>query len=142
MSSKKEVMLENGDVNTHFLTFHTNFQICDCTIQSFNWPLRDKSNKYLNETGPVGKEIVKKIMKMRGVTEIFIQRYELSVKIADLFDPIDYVSVIEKILMGQKIDKEVELSPESLWHHFVRSLASLQKSLQQSVKKLFSKYHR
>lgn len=69
--------------NPFVMVFHVNRVICGTRIQRFERPLRERSEKYLAEVGKTGSEVVRKIMRLPGVTEISIQPYELQVVISE-----------------------------------------------------------
>jgi len=75
--------------------FHTKFEISKSAIQSFMRPLRPSSKHYLDEVGEPGKSLVKEIMALKGVTEIFIEPYEICVKISLAFG---FDEIIPKVL--------------------------------------------
>lgn len=65
--------------------FHTNFEVSQSVIEDFYRPLRTSSDEYLKKIGHNGAQLVSKLMKLPGVTEIFIQPYEVTIHIGKAF---------------------------------------------------------
>ncbi|MCX6705265.1 MAG: hypothetical protein NT162_02920 [Candidatus Woesebacteria bacterium] len=66
--------------------FHTHFEISRSVIEDFRRPLRDSSQSYLTKIGPNGERLVRSLMDLPGVIQIWMQPYEVSVEIAKAFD--------------------------------------------------------
>jgi hypothetical protein len=65
--------------------FHTNFEVSQSVIEDFYRPLRTSSDEYLKKIGHNGAQLVRKLMELPGVTEIFIQPYEVNIHIGKAF---------------------------------------------------------
>ena len=66
--------------------FYTTTEISQTQIENFWRPLRDSSSEYLKKVGPVGTELLKKILALQGVEEVWIHPYEIFVIIGEAFD--------------------------------------------------------
>lgn len=71
--------------NPQVLVFHVNRVISRAAIQDFWRPLRENSEQYLAKVGKKGAEIVRRVLRLPGVSEVFISPYELSVTIAGVY---------------------------------------------------------
>ncbi|MCX6809212.1 MAG: NifU N-terminal domain-containing protein [Candidatus Berkelbacteria bacterium] len=65
--------------NPDMLALHTRAEICRSVIEHFMRPLRPKSEEYLAHAGPLGSQIVRGLMAIKGVKEVFICPYEISI---------------------------------------------------------------
>lgn len=65
--------------------FHTNFEVSQSVIEDFRRPLRDSSESYLKKIGYDGATLVRQLMALPGVTEVWMQPYEVTVTIAQAF---------------------------------------------------------
>lgn len=66
--------------------YHTNFEISKDQIEIFYRPLAESSESNLTKVGNVGARLVRNVLALSGVVEIFIKPYELTVKIGHAFD--------------------------------------------------------
>lgn len=72
--------------NPHVLAYHTTAEISQSHIKTFERPLRETSEKYLEEIGEEGAKIVRGIFLLQGVESVSIYPYEMSVFKAEAFD--------------------------------------------------------
>ena len=63
--------------NQNMRNYNTNFEISKSHIQIFYRPLRESSKEYLTEVGRKGATIVRRLFRIPGVTEVFINPYRL-----------------------------------------------------------------
>lgn len=82
---KRKILVKQAE-NLHYRSFHINRVISRSPIQHFMRPLRDRSEGYLKAVGEPGAALVRRVMRLPGVTEVFIQPYEMSVEISELHD--------------------------------------------------------
>lgn len=93
--------------------YNINMAISESRINSFDFPLRDTSDKYLGELGPIGQGIVRKLNQVPGIVSVSISLYCAQIIIGKAFmwedDGIDE-AVIEalKDAFGDRRD-EVEI---------------------------------
>lgn len=71
--------------NPQILVFDVNRVISRTPIKEFWRPLRENSEKYLAEVGKKGAEIVRRLLRLPGVTKVVIEPYGLHVEIALLY---------------------------------------------------------
>lgn len=81
----KRILVESHP-NSRGRTFHVNRVLSGSAIENFWRPLRDSSERILKTVGEPGANIVRSLLRLPGVTEIFIKPYELSVYISDVHD--------------------------------------------------------
>ena len=79
-----KVLIHNNVRTTR--EFSTNFEISKAQTRDFWRPLRDSSEEHLTEIGLDGAKLVRKLMDIPGVTEIWIHPYQVTVKIGKAFD--------------------------------------------------------
>ena len=72
--------------NSRVRDFHINRVVSQSVIEHFMRPLRDSSESYLTKVGDPGAEVVRSLMRLPGVTEIFIKPYVVGVHISDVHD--------------------------------------------------------
>jgi hypothetical protein len=83
-SQPRKIVIHNSEQGRR--KFSTNFEVSRTQIQDFWRPLRDSSEQYLKEIGSDGARLVRKLMDLPGVTEIWIHPYEVTVEISKAFD--------------------------------------------------------
>lgn len=81
--SKKVIIRALGSKS--MLEFHSNFEVSKTQIKNFWRPLRASSDQYLKELGPDGAALVRKLMDLPGVNEIWMHPYEVTIMIAEAF---------------------------------------------------------
>jgi len=59
--------------------FHTRAEVSRNLANEFKRPLRESSEKYLAQVGPLGAEIVRGLMRIKGITTVWIHPYSLQV---------------------------------------------------------------
>ena len=94
--------------NPNVMVFHCTTRISRVHISSFTKPLEKYNQTELNKVGQIGADVVKKILAIQGVTELFINPYEISVSKAKLFDWVKIKPRIIKALrpaFGKNADK-------------------------------------
>jgi len=64
--------------NSDVITFHTTAEISQYQIHTFYRPLRDSSERYLQDVGKKGAELVRKVMAIPGIKTVVIEPYELT----------------------------------------------------------------
>ena len=62
--------------------FHVNRVISDSPRESFDRPLRKRSEEYLKKIGKLGARLVRAALRLPGVTEVGIYPYTFRVKIS------------------------------------------------------------
>ena len=67
-------------LNPRLRVYHVNFEISQSVIESFKRPLRETSEKYLKKVGERGTLLLREIFAIPGVTEVYIEPYELDVE--------------------------------------------------------------
>ena len=82
--AKSKIVIEKPP-NPQFRNYHTSAQICETVIAHFQRPL---DTRYLRKgkIGERGQELVKEVFSSKGVDQIYIKPYELSVEIGLAFD--------------------------------------------------------
>src|SRR3989344_8432148 len=82
--AKSKIVIEKFP-NPQFRNYHTSAQICETVIAHFQRPL---DTRYLRKgkIGERGQELVKEVFSSKGVDQIYIKPYELSVEIGLAFD--------------------------------------------------------
>lgn len=76
--------------------YHLKTLVSHTSIEDFRRPLRDSSERYLNEVGYPGNQIIKKLFDIPGVIEVWVHPYYLSVEIAKMFNWEESSPKIEK----------------------------------------------
>lgn len=66
--------------------YHVTTEISQHPINRFYRPLRPQSDKYLEEVGEIGTQLLKEVFAISGVDQVFIGPYEFSVVKASAFD--------------------------------------------------------
>jgi hypothetical protein len=82
--SRKVVIHEDHQATRR--EYHTNFEVSKSRIQDFKRPLADWTEGYLKEIGPEGASLVRKLMALPGVVEIWMRPYEVDVEIGKVFN--------------------------------------------------------
>ena len=72
--------------NDRVRSFHINRVVSHSVIEHFMRPVRGNSEKYLIKVGDPGADVVRSLMRLSGVTDIFIKPYEVSVHISEVHD--------------------------------------------------------
>ena len=83
--------------NTRVKTYHVSFQISNTVIETFRRPIRPSSDQYLNKVEYPGKILVRRLLKIDGVTEVTIRPYSVGITVAKLFRWDDVESDIYQI---------------------------------------------
>lgn len=73
--------------NDKCLKLDVNIRISTDYIESFHFPLRDSSEKYIEKVGPIGGELVRKLNDILGIETASLQQYGVQVIVGDAFDP-------------------------------------------------------
>jgi len=104
--------LQRNDSNLMHL--HTTVEISQYCINSFYRPLRDTSEEYLEKVGEKGAELVRRVIAIPGVKELFIHPYELTlVRSSSLFEWEDIVPAAKKaikVIFGREREEVKYLS--------------------------------
>lgn len=100
-SGKKVVI---GKSQSGRLEYHTNFEVSRSVIENFKRPLRDSSESYLTKIGSEGASLVRNIMALPGITEIWTHPYEISVGIGQAF------SWTERDDNGKTLEDKIKLA--------------------------------
>lgn len=79
MEEKREIKVETHP-NEDIRTYHTNFEISNSHLEIFYRPLRESSDEYLKKVGRKGSILIRRLMKIPGITEIFSAPYSVGVK--------------------------------------------------------------
>jgi hypothetical protein len=66
--------------NPHMKSFITNTEISTYRVEHFKRPLGENAQDALSKLGPIGSHVVKDIMKIHGVEEIYIKPKEIRMK--------------------------------------------------------------
>lgn len=80
--------------------YHTNFQISKDQIEIFYRPLGETAESNLIKLGNVGSRLVRSVLALSGVVEIFIKPYALTVKIGKAFD-------LDERLNGTSLEEQI-----------------------------------
>ena len=72
--------------NTDRLDFNFNATISDSLISSFYLPLRDSSEKYLDEIGERCASVVRKLVRLPGIKQIVIHPRRITLELDPMFD--------------------------------------------------------
>lgn len=91
--------------NPYHRRYHMPVEVSAYHIHNFHRPLRDSSEKYLEDLGQCGRQIVEEVMKLDGVTAVTIQPYEVSVSIGEAFEWEDIHPHVIMILKGMVVQK-------------------------------------
>lgn len=75
-----------GDETNDWRDYHTTVSISRSPCQDFKWPLRPKSEQYLNATGKIGASLIEEIFSFLGIKEAFIEPFKLSVIKGEAFE--------------------------------------------------------
>jgi len=65
--------------------FHANFEVSQSAIENFYRPLRLSSERYLERVGPTGAKLVRRLITLPVVTEIWVKPYEVTIYIGQAF---------------------------------------------------------
>ncbi len=105
--------------NPDIRVYHVTTEISRYSIHNFWRPLhRDSSEKYLEEVGEIGTQLLNEVFALPGVNEVFIKPYELSVTKAGAFDWEDIEpGIIEalKKTFGEGVE-EVEIIQSQMFY--------------------------
>ena len=74
----KELRIEANDYGSHLKEFSVNLELTSKS-HSFNRPIRDRSQTYLDEVGPIGRAIVEGILRIDGVERVSLDSYHVDV---------------------------------------------------------------
>jgi len=98
--------------NPNQMEFHVRVEISKRPIESFCRPLRPSSEKYLAEVGEKGAELVRMVMAIPGVIEVFISPYRLTIRKGSLFEWKEIAHDVEKAIKvvfgGEKEREEIK----------------------------------
>ena len=72
--------------NPFYRYYHTTVEISESRQQSFERPLRDSSEKHLEEVGKHGREIVETLLRLDGVTNVALHPYKVGVSIGEAYE--------------------------------------------------------
>jgi len=84
MSLRIEV--ENSTFNVHRKEFNVNVEISQKDSHTFDRPIRERSQKYLEEIGLIGRKIVEYVLSIEGVESVVIKPYSIDVVKGKAFD--------------------------------------------------------
>jgi hypothetical protein len=92
-------------------------QVTDTPHNDFDFPLRERSEKYLSQSGEVGRKLIEELAKVDGIVKVvFLDRYTIRVDIgsAHRWDEDGIEEQIKQILLEAFDDPdEVEFSWEA-----------------------------
>ena len=89
--AKIVVKVFEGSFVQKFYTSH----IVSQSTQSFRRPLNEKSEQYLKKLGRLGRDLVERIIKIRGVTMVDINSYEIRIE----FGPAHDLETVQKSVL-------------------------------------------
>lgn len=67
-------------------SFETNVEMCRTRIEHYERPLRQKFLDVMEQQGLVFANLIWRLMKIDGVVEIFVEPYEISIRMAPTFN--------------------------------------------------------
>jgi len=82
LQKEPEVMPVKAEThsNADMRTYHTNFEISKTHTRIFWRPLRESSDKYLKEVGRKGATLVRRLFRIPGITQIFVDPYSVGIE--------------------------------------------------------------
>lgn len=91
--------------------YHTTAEISRDPTNTFWRPLRKDSEKYLNEVGKIGTQLLREVFTLPGIAEITIKPYTLGVVKAGAFDWKDIEPQVIEALKKTfgKTEQEIEV---------------------------------
>jgi len=122
MTTKNPRIIVETVPNDHCRPYHANTRLLtEGHIESFHFPLRESSEKYLEKLGPVGSEIVRKLDQVTGIEEVSVSLYNLQVIIGNAFtwdDGIDEAVITAlKDAFGEQ-GEEVDVVRKDVRHNY------------------------
>lgn len=60
----------------------------------------------MNKVGSIGTDLIKKLFEIKGISQIFIQPYELTIRKGSYFDWKDLMPKVEKVITTGKVSEE------------------------------------
>lgn len=78
-SITSRIIFEDSERNPDMFHIHFPIEISESAIEHFHRPLRDSSELYLRKVGEIGRKITEGLFAIKGIEEVYIKPYSLSI---------------------------------------------------------------